>query len=212
MNCNEVQYKLSGAEPGRDAPDVRAHLEGCAECRAADRRERRLDRLLDVARAERPDAHFEDRLIARLRSDMADHKPPALFWTPARIWGAGLAAAAAVLLFAWPQTLFTPQTDVPQMAGGDLKVVRDSNPSSPAGETSLLASDQLLAAPAARSMFASAPEHPAAASMMPGLSLHEIPGAQSTLVLASTNTPLRLSPGNIQYGGESMMVDFTPQN
>ncbi len=210
MNCIDIQRKLSVAEPGRDDPGVRAHLDGCAECRAAERRERGLDALLDVARAERPDDHFEARLVARVRSEMADHKPALIPWTPARAWSLGLAAAAALLLFIWIPTLFTAQPPLPQMAAGS--PAPPGAPAFPAEGMRRLSDDPLSASPASRSLFAAAPAHPVDSSFMPGLSLHEIPGAQSTLVLASTNTPLRLSPGGIQYGGESMMVDFNPPN
>ena len=70
-DCSEFRSRIADARHGRLAPDARValarHLEGCAECRAFDERERELDRAL----ARLPRRKAPEALRARLAAGAA---------------------------------------------------------------------------------------------------------------------------------------------
>ena len=214
MNCLDIQRQMAAGESDRRAPAVQAHVEHCDDCRAARDREIRLDRLLDVARAEQPDAHFEDRLVARLRADIANGRPSPLFWTPARTWAAGLSALAALLLIT-AAPLRPRESSGPEIS--PLAAADDVPRLSPASWDAASAVHPIFGSsaadhPNARPLFVSGLGAESPAATFTGLTLKGMPGPESPLLLASTNLPVRLGPGNIRYGGDSFMVDFGGTN
>ena len=95
-DCSEFQSRIADARHGRLAPEARValarHLEGCAECRAFDERERELDRALArLPRRKAPEA---------LRARLAGSAPAARarFSRRTLALGAGAALAASVAL------------------------------------------------------------------------------------------------------------------
>ncbi|MBP7274711.1 MAG: hypothetical protein KBA51_00740 [Kiritimatiellae bacterium] len=213
MNCLDIQLRLAAGEPDRSDPAVQAHVGLCENCRAALDRELRLDRVLTLTRSERPDARFEDRLVARLRADIADTRPHPLFWTPARAWTAGLSAVAALLLITMaplrPGDSFGPETF--SLAGADDSTRQPADRWDSNTTVHPIFGSSAGAIPDSSRLFASALGGDSAPEAFTGLTLREqLP--ESSLMLASTNLPLRLGPGNIRYGGNSFMVNFGESN
>jgi hypothetical protein len=93
MTCNRITAQLDdyldGTLRGDRRADVHAHVEGCAECRAAVAGARRLQRALRAYPVEGPSAGYFDRALAAARAASA----PAA--RPARVWTVGISSALA---------------------------------------------------------------------------------------------------------------------
>jgi hypothetical protein len=194
MNCQDTQ-RLMGVRREADWPaEALAHVDGCAECRAAAERERGLARLWTVARAERPDAGFDARLRARIHAGLKA-TPEAPFWAlPAPRYG--LAAAALVMVAVLPLYLSGLPAEDPALDAVVGQATDYARPPEP---------PPMLAAPAPRDVL----PFRMAEGLIPVLRLQEYadlaPGA-----LTGTNGVDRIGPAGIRYGGgESTTVDFT---
>lgn len=102
MNCEEARFEIATAEAGILSGAVAVHLTGCAACRMYAARDAAVRNLLAFKRMEIPDAHFETRLIARVRGEI-DGTLPGRTWLPGwlREWFAPAvrwSAAAAALV------------------------------------------------------------------------------------------------------------------
>jgi predicted anti-sigma-YlaC factor YlaD len=96
MKCNEIRELMPDLAAGMSAaaPEVKVHLESCAECAGKLEALRQTMALLDEWQAPEPSPYFDVRLRARLREEAA---------TPAKGWMTwlrrpALAVALAVLM------------------------------------------------------------------------------------------------------------------
>ncbi len=104
MSCEETRFEIATSENGAPAPAVVGHLAGCAACRAYAARDAAVRNLMAFKRKEVPDAHFETRLVARVRGEIEGTVPGRVWlpegirewFTPALRWSA--AAAALVVI------------------------------------------------------------------------------------------------------------------
>ena len=98
MKCNETRELMPDLAAGLAAvtPEVKAHLDSCAECAGKLEAFRQTMSLLDEWQAPEPSAYFDVRLQARLREE-AD-KQPAGWWAWAR--RPALAISLAVVMVA----------------------------------------------------------------------------------------------------------------
>lgn len=108
MTCDEARERLSAAPAGLPPAGVAEHMRGCAGCAAHARRDETIRRLMALKRHEQPDAHFETRLLARVRDEIAG-TVPGRRWLPGWLAGragpvlryAAAAAALAILAVRW---------------------------------------------------------------------------------------------------------------
>ncbi len=100
MSCERFEGERIDVAAGQPpSPELQAHLEGCAECRARLDEQRRLladvDRVLGARLSAEPSLDFAARVAARVR-DTEMRRP----WRP--VWVVGLAAAlVAAVLAGW---------------------------------------------------------------------------------------------------------------
>ena len=99
-NCNDTRELMPDLAAGLTAvtPEVKAHLESCAECAGKLEAFRQTMSLLDEWQAPEPSPYFDVRLNARLREEMESAKQPAgwLRWLRKPV----LAASFALLMAA----------------------------------------------------------------------------------------------------------------
>src|SRR5713101_3183122 len=99
-NCDETRELMPDLAAGLTAvtPEVKAHLESCAECAVKLEAFRQTMSLLDEWHAPEPSPYFDVRLNARLREEAESAKQPAgwLHWLRKPV----LAAAFALLMMA----------------------------------------------------------------------------------------------------------------
>lgn len=193
MNCRETQHMMGAGREADWPAEARAHLDVCADCRAAAGRERALARLLAVARAEAPDAGFDARMRARVRAGIASIPPAPVFWA-LPVMRYGLAAAALALAAVLPFYLNEVQSDT-RDAGHAIGQAIDFSEPEPV--------PPMLAAPASGDAL----PFRMAEGLVPVLRLQEYADLGSG-GLAGTNRFERIGPAGIQYGGESTTVDF----
>jgi hypothetical protein len=85
MNCEQSRFEIATAETGRPvSPGVAAHLSGCVACRTYAARDATVRKVLAFKRNETQDAHFETRLVARVRGEI-EGTVPARGWIPAGV-------------------------------------------------------------------------------------------------------------------------------
>ncbi len=117
MNCVRLRRRLVGETANPGDPEVRRHLEGCAECRAYLARDAAVVRLLALKRLERPDPMLEARVLARIRSALSAPSAASAYQAPAApapamAWRYAL-AAVLLLLLGLDQTLLRPRRGEP---------------------------------------------------------------------------------------------------
>ena len=96
MKCDEIRELMPDLAVGSSAatPEVKAHLDSCAECAGKLEAFRQTMALLDEWRAPEPSPYFDVRLSARLREEAAAPAKGWLHW----MRRPGLAVALAVLM------------------------------------------------------------------------------------------------------------------
>ncbi|MBM4154063.1 MAG: hypothetical protein FJ221_03435 [Lentisphaerae bacterium] len=82
MNCESARFEIATAETETRSAALAAHLERCPPCRAYAARDASVRNLLAFKRNETPDAHFETRLVARVRGEI-EGTVPTRRWVPA---------------------------------------------------------------------------------------------------------------------------------
>ena len=96
MNCNQIRELLPdlATAAGTDAatPEVEKHIASCAECAAHLRDFQKTMALLDEWQAPEPSPHFDTRLHARLREEMARPSAGWLSWLRRPAWAMSVAA------------------------------------------------------------------------------------------------------------------------
>jgi predicted anti-sigma-YlaC factor YlaD len=97
-NCNETRELMPDLATGMTAvtPEIKAHLDSCAECAGKLEAFRQTMSLLDEWRAPEPSPYFDVRLNARLREEAESAKQPASWWRWVR--RPALAASFALLM------------------------------------------------------------------------------------------------------------------
>lgn len=97
MNCDEalewMQQQLDAPLSEQQAAALRAHLDGCAQCRALEKQLRQIDEALQGTALE-PPAQLHENVMRRIRAQ--DGQKKRRFWRTA----AALAAVAALVLLA----------------------------------------------------------------------------------------------------------------
>ena len=123
MNCRKAQRLVEGRYRRQRSEslelDLQQHLHDCTDCRVAQQRSARLQRLLSLKRYEQPDSHYFERFAGefhqRLSAEMQDNGgwwsrwKTGLALPPFRAWSYGFATAAAIscsVAFWW--TAFHP--------------------------------------------------------------------------------------------------------
>jgi hypothetical protein len=96
MRCNEIRQQMPGLAAGLNAatPEVKQHLDSCAECSNKLEAFRQTMALLDQWQAPEPSPYFDVRLRARLREEMAKPASGWLHW----LRRPALAVSLAVLM------------------------------------------------------------------------------------------------------------------
>lgn len=118
MRCDDVRATLQGNvyEKTQASPEVRTHLEECADCRAYGAQAEELTRLLDLDEDVEPRPGFDTRFFARLEELKAE-RDKASWWRRWPVWVAAAslsmsAAAAVVLLGVQPPATPTLESDL----------------------------------------------------------------------------------------------------
>ena len=85
-NCNDTRELMPDLAAGLTAvtPEVKAHLESCAECAGKLEAFRQTMSLLDEWQAPEPSPYFDVRLNARLREEM-ESAPLVRCWRPRKM-------------------------------------------------------------------------------------------------------------------------------
>src|SRR5258706_11843386 len=94
MNCKQIDELLPDLAAGMDAstPEVEIHIASCNDCAAHLRDLRKTMPLLDEWQAPEPSPHFDTRLPARPREEMARPAAGWVSWMRRPAWGMFLAA------------------------------------------------------------------------------------------------------------------------
>lgn len=135
MKCDEARERMVSSPAGAPPADAAEHLRGCEACRVFARRDETVRRLLALKRHEQPDDHFETRLLARVREEIAGTVPGRRWlpgwladrWTPS--YGYAAAAAAALILVA---VRWLPPAAGPGAAGAPVIADQPPAPAAPA--------------------------------------------------------------------------------
>jgi predicted anti-sigma-YlaC factor YlaD len=102
-NCNEIRELMPDLAAGLTAvtPEVKAHLDSCAECAGKLEAFRQTMTLLDEWKAPEPSPYFDVRLMARLREESAQQPVGWLRWLrkPVLAVSFALMMVASVTLF-----------------------------------------------------------------------------------------------------------------
>jgi anti-sigma factor RsiW len=137
-NCNEIRELMPDLAAGLTAvtPEVKAHLDSCAECAGKLEAFRQTMTLLDEWQAPEPSPYFDVRLMARLREESAQQPVGWLRWLrkPVLAVSFALMMVASVTLFRMnsspagstqtPESTVALQTVVePGTAVGDLQAL-----------------------------------------------------------------------------------------
>jgi predicted anti-sigma-YlaC factor YlaD len=137
-NCDEVRELMPDLAAGLAAvtPEVKAHLDSCAECAGKLEAFRQTMTLLDEWKAPEPSPYFDVRLMARLREESAQQPVGWLRWLRKPVLAVSfvLVMVASVTLFRMnngptgskgtPESTVAPQTTVePGTAVGDLQAL-----------------------------------------------------------------------------------------
>ncbi len=133
--CQELEVLRSiyssgpDALAGAEAATVAAHLEACAECREADRRDRELLGLVKLPAPTPAEARAVSDLAPRTLRELR-RRQRRFTWVRRLGAGTGIAAiaAAAMLALLWPRQVHVPQ--LPQLLGGDAASAQASSESS----------------------------------------------------------------------------------
>jgi anti-sigma factor RsiW len=98
MKCNEIRELMPDLAAGLAAatPEVKAHLEACAECAGKLEAFRQTMSLLDEWQAPEPSPYFDVRLRARLREESAKPSAGWLGWLSRPALAASLALVMVV--------------------------------------------------------------------------------------------------------------------
>ena len=88
MKCNETRELMPDLAAGLTAvtPEVKAHLDSCAECAGKLEAFRQTMSLLDEWQAPEPSPYFDVRLRARLREESAKQPPAGCTGCASRCW------------------------------------------------------------------------------------------------------------------------------
>jgi hypothetical protein len=98
-----IEAAASGAEPERE---LRAHLAGCADCRAAFEQERSLFASIDAGLHVTANAEVPGSLLARVRASLDEESAPRRIW--ATNWLVLASAAVVVAAFFSARALWRP--------------------------------------------------------------------------------------------------------
>ena len=141
-NCNEIRELMPDLAAGLTAvtPEMKAHLDSCAECAGKLEAFRQTMTLLDEWQAPEPSPYFDVRLMARLREESAQQPVGWLRWLrkPVLAVSFALMMVASVTLFRMnsspagstqtPESTVALQTVVePGTAVGDLQALEKNN-------------------------------------------------------------------------------------
>lgn len=98
MKCNEIRDVMPDLAAGLAAvtPEVKAHLDSCAECAGKLEAFRQTMTLLDEWQAPEPSPYFDVRLHARLREESANHSVGWLRWLRKPVLAASFALMMVV--------------------------------------------------------------------------------------------------------------------
>ena len=98
MKCNETRELMPDLAAGLAAmtPEVKAHLESCAECAGKLEAFRQTMSLLDEWQAPEPSPYFDVRLRARLREESAKQSAGWMGWLRKPVLAASLALVMVV--------------------------------------------------------------------------------------------------------------------
>ncbi len=98
MTCKRIRESISEslASGGALPPAVLSHLEACADCRAAQQREKALFAAIDSGLCQRANAELPSGFVARARVRIAEQPAATRAWVP--LWAVIALPAAVVLL------------------------------------------------------------------------------------------------------------------
>ena len=113
MKCNETREVMPNLAAGLTAvtPEVKAHLDSCAECAGKLEAFRQTMSLLDEWQAPEPSPYFDVRMRARLREESAKQTAGWMHWLRKPVLAASFALVMVVVVM--PQTLLAGSTEIP---------------------------------------------------------------------------------------------------